>query len=547
MLFCLSKKQTLKKAPIFFFILLLLTIIGCAKRGSITGGTKDTIAPVLKLSFPKNFSTNFNSKSIKLTFDEYVKLKDVNKQLIISPPLTKNPQILPLSASKSITINFLDSLKTNTTYSLNFGQSIEDNNEGNPYPQFKYVFSTGPFIDSLSLKGTIKDALEKTPEKAVTVMLYEMNEKFNDSIVYKNNPSYISSSTDEDSSFKIENIKAGKYFLVALKESASNYRFDAKTEKIGFHNSVITIPNDSLFEIKLFKETEKLKVFKPSQTSGNSAILGYEGDIKDVKLILKKGNENVPVRVTNIPKKDSLQLWFKPFKMEKSAIDSLQLSISKNAYVKDYSFKIKAQKIDSLNVTSQSTKVLPLNEDYILKTNFPLSKIDDSKIQLMNKDSIVISFKTEYDEINLAIKIIFKKEPLEKYTLKLLPDALIDFLNQTNKKPVTFAFETKNISDYGNLRLNLENVKTFPIIIELTDKKGEVKYTYYSENSNQIDFNLIQPEVYSLRLIYDENKNKVWDSGNFLEKKQPENVIYFPKEIDVRANWDVQQTFILKE
>ena len=106
----------MKKALIFFFILLLLSIIGCAKRGSITGGTKDTIAPVLKLSFPKNFSANFNSKSIKLTFDEYVKLKDVNKQLIISPPLTKNPQILPLSASKSITINFLDSLKTNTTY-----------------------------------------------------------------------------------------------------------------------------------------------------------------------------------------------------------------------------------------------------------------------------------------------------------------------------------------------------------------------------------------------------------------------------------------------
>jgi Bacterial Ig-like domain len=537
----------LKKIHFYFFILLLLSIIGCAKRGSITGGTKDTIAPVLKMSFPKNFSTSFKSKSIQLTFDEYVKLKDVNKQLIISPPLTKNPQIIPLTASKSITINFLDSLKTNTTYSLNFGRSIEDNNEGNPYPQFKYVFSTGTFIDSLALKGTIKDALEKTPDKSVAVFLYQMNEKFNDSIVYKENPSYISSTLEEDSSFKIENIKAGKYFLVALKDNNSNYRFDSKTEKIGFYNSIITIPNDSLFELKLFKETDKLKVFKPSQSSGSSAIVGYEGDIKDAKLILKKGNEILPTRVTKIPKKDSLQLWFKPFKMDKSAVDSLQFSVSKNTYVKDYSFKIKAQKTDSLTVSAQSTKVLPLNEDYILKTNMPLSKIDESKIQLITKDSIAVPFKTEYDEMNLVFKIIFQKNALEKYKLKLLPDALIDFLDQTNKKPLTFAFETKNISDYGNLRLNLENVKQFPVIIDLTDKKGEVMYSFYSENSTQIDFNLIDPAIYSLRLVYDTNKNKVWDSGNFLEKKQPENVIYFPKEIDVRANWDVQQTFILKE
>jgi len=119
----------LKKIQILIYSLLFLSIIGCAKRGSITGGLKDTIPPVLKMSFPKNFTTEFSGKSIVLTFDEYIKLKNVNKQLIISPPLSKNPQILPLTASKSITINFLDSLRTNTTYSLNFGQSIEDNNE----------------------------------------------------------------------------------------------------------------------------------------------------------------------------------------------------------------------------------------------------------------------------------------------------------------------------------------------------------------------------------------------------------------------------------
>jgi hypothetical protein len=151
----------LKNKLKYILILVLIFIISCAKRGSIDGGIKDTIAPVLKMSFPKNYSTNFKGNTIKLTFNEYVEVKDANKQLIISPPVEKTPQIYPLSASKTITLKFNDSLQANTTYSLNFGKSIKDFNEGNPYQQFKYVFSTGSYIDSLSLSGIIKDSYEK--------------------------------------------------------------------------------------------------------------------------------------------------------------------------------------------------------------------------------------------------------------------------------------------------------------------------------------------------------------------------------------------------
>ena len=203
------------------------------------------------------------NQSIRLTFDEYVKLKSIDKNLIISPPLAKKPQILPLTASRNITINFPEPLEPNTTYSLNFGQSIEDFNEGNPYRQFKYVFSTGPYIDSLSIGGNIKDALAKNPEPFVNVMLYEINEKYNDSLIYKENPRYITSTSDSISTFKIENMKAGKYLLVAVKDCNSNYRFDPKNEKIGYYKNVITVPNDSLFEIKMFKENEAFKAFKP--------------------------------------------------------------------------------------------------------------------------------------------------------------------------------------------------------------------------------------------------------------------------------------------
>ena len=173
------------------FLFSLLITASCAKRGNITGGDKDTIAPVLTASFPKNLSTNFTAKEIVLNFDEYVKMKNVNKQLIVSPPLKYPPEILPMNASKKITIKIKDTLQPNTTYSLNFGQSIEDNNEGNPYSQFKYVFSTGSYIDSLKLNVKVKDALEKKTDNFVSVMLYEINEKYTDSTIYKETPNYI--------------------------------------------------------------------------------------------------------------------------------------------------------------------------------------------------------------------------------------------------------------------------------------------------------------------------------------------------------------------
>lgn len=542
---CFEKSIPLKK-QFYFCILILFLIIGCAKRGSISGGLKDTIAPVLRSSLPKNYTTNFSNQSIRLTFDEYVKLKDVNKQLIISPPLAKKPQILPLTASKTVTINFPEPLEPNTTYSLNFGQSIEDYNEGNPYRQFKYIFSTGPYIDSLSINGSVQDALLKNPEPFVNVMLYEMNEKYNDSLIYKENPRYITNTLDSATTFKIENMKAGKYLLVAVKDLNNNNRFDPKTEKIGYYEKTITVPNDTLFDVRLFKEVSAFKAFKPSQTSANSAFVGYEGDPKDAKLVLKKGSETIPSIVTRVPKKDSLVLWFKPFKMEKGVVDSLQLSVAKGNYSKDFTFKIKNQKTDSLKIAAPS-RSLDLGEMLTLKTNVPISKIDETKMQLVNKDSTAIPFKVVYDEMDLALKIDFQKEPLEKYKLKIAPEAILDFIGQSPLKELVFPFETKNVSDYGNLRVDLENVKQYPIIVELTDKAGEVKVTRYSESDPHIDFSLIKPEVYTLRVIYDANQNHVWGTGNFLERKKPEEVIYFPKEIDVRANWDVQQTFTLKK
>jgi hypothetical protein len=516
-------------------------MISCAKRGSITGGLKDTLAPVLTSSFPKNFNTNFKGDQIVLNFDEYVKLKNLNKQLVISPPMKHEPLITPTNVSKVLTIKIKDTLEPNTTYSFNFGQSITDNNEGNAMNQFKYIFSTGPYIDSLSISGIVKDAYEKNVDNFVSVMLYEANDKYKDSIVYKDFPRYITNTLDSLRTFKLENLKAGKYLLVAMKDKGSNNKFNPKDDKIGFIKHFITVPNDTLFELELFKETLPLKTFKPIQASGNRLLLPYEGKqsfkLSKPTIVLKNNDQIVETIVTQFPKKDSLQVWHKPIKA-----DSLSLEVTKEHYNKKFTFKIKDQKKDTLNITAVQNGVINFRDRFTLETATPLVKFDKSKIKLINKDSLAVDFTTEYDELEQKLYVDFKREPLEKYKFTFLPGALIDFFDKTNDT-LSYKLTTREYEDYGNLTLNLKNVKRFPIIVELTNKKGDIVLASdYSEGNTKLQFDLLQPDSFTLRVIYDDNKNKIYDTGNFLTKMYAEEVFYYQKEIDVRTNWDVDET-----
>jgi len=523
----------------YILLLLVFAVVSCAKKGTITGGSKDTLAPKMVGSFPKNMSTNYNGKEIKINFDEYVKLKDINKQLIISPPMKLQPEILPYTASKFITIRIKDTLLPNTTYSFNFGKSIQDNNEGNPYQQFKYVISTGNHIDSLTLGAKVKDAIEKTVDNYVSIMLYEKNEKYNDSIIYKQVPRYITNTLDSLKLVKFENLKQGKYKLVAIKDKNSNNKFDPKLDKIGFLKEVITIPNDTLYELELFKEELPFKAVNVSQASGSKFTMGYEGNPKDVKISIKKNGVNLPFVMTKFPKKDSLQIWFRGIKG-----DSLSIDVSKNKFQKSFSLKVKEQKKDSISFTADQGSILNFRETFALNSNVPISKWDMSKMKLINKDSAEVKFTTEYDEFHQKLKFIFKKEPLEKYKLKIYPGGVIDF-NEKKNDTLSFSFNTNNVADYGNLRVTLENIKRFPIIVQLTNTKGDVLASEYSEKNNIINFDLLEPSKYTLRVIYDDNKDKLWTPGSFIEQRQSEEVIYFPKEIDVRGNWDVEQPFDL--
>lgn len=533
------------------YLILLLLIIGtftfttsCAKRGTINGGSKDTIAPKITSSSPDNFSTNFSGREIKIYFNELIKVKDINKQLIISPPLEKKPLIIPQgSASRFISVKLLDDLKQNTTYSFNFGQSITDNNEGNPYSQFKYVFSTGAYIDSLVLAGRIKDAFEKKPDNFVSIQLYDAT-TFQDSTIYKEAPLYVTNTLDSLKVFALENLKAGQYKIIALKDKNNNYKFDPKSDKIGFIDETITLPiYETVYEIELFKEEPKLKFERPIQLSNNKFIIGFQGDAKNVKISAKMGEEKIPLRITEFPEKnkDSLQLFLPILKP-----DSLEIIVEKGEYTKSFKTKIKENKLtDSLDINPFQNNV-SFRDTYNLKTKTPIDKIEKSKIILLNKDSIAIPFEYSYNEFEQKISFDFKKEENQKYQIELLPGAITDFYNSQNDS-LLFTFSTRSLSDYGNLNIITKNIDRFPYIVEIVTDKGEVIAREIKNDDQPTFFEAIEPRIYTLRVIYDDNKNGVWDTGNYLEKRQAEQIIYLSKGIDVRANWDVEQEFDLEE
>lgn len=533
---------------IYFIVLfvvfsLLFGFSSCAKRGQITGGLKDTIAPKIIGSSPENYKTNFSGKDIKIVFDELIKVKDITKQLIISPPMKKAPIIVPQgSASKFISIKIQDTLKDNTTYSFNFGQSITDNNEGNPYSQFKYVFSTGSYIDSLTVVGKIKDAYNQKPDNFVSIMLYDA-QTFKDSTVYKETPLYVTNTLDSLKVFALENLKEGSYYIVAMKDKNSNNKFDPKSDKIGFLKDPIKTPSEIAYQLELFSEKPAFKAEKPVQQTTNKYFMAYSGTTKNLKVTAKVGSKDIDVKMALFPKvgKDSIQLF-----VPKIESDSLEFFVENDMYSKSFVSKYKVLKeIDTLVIEPKQKGSINFRENLTLKSTTPLSKFDISKIKLLNKDSLNVAFTTKYDDFEQELAFEFKKEENQKYILELLPGAITDFYDKSNDTIIQ-RIVTKTYADYGNLRVNLKNVNRFPLILELLDSKGKVLASQISTKETVLDFNLIDPTLYTIRVIYDDNANGEWDTGNFLERKQAEQILYFPKEIDVRANWDVDQEFDLR-
>jgi len=533
----------------FWYVLLIFTVVllfsRCAKKGSPDGGPKDTIPPIIIKSTPENFTTNFEGTEIRVYFDEFIKLKDLQQNLIVSPPLKYQPIITPNTSAKVLKIKILDTLKENTTYVFNFGKSIVDNNEGNEYDYFKYVFSTGTYIDSLKLKGKVNDVQLPNVDKKTTVMLYEINETFKDSIIYLEKPTYIATTREKQPDFELSNLREGKYLLVALQEETSNYIFDPKKDKIAFADSLISLPADSLaMTLHLFKEEAGYKFSRASLVGKHKIAFGYEGNVDSLKITpLFDTPEDFEFRVIKDAKKDSINYWFKPA-FDSETIDTLKFTVGYKNHLDTVDVRLKELYADSLvaKLDGKST-VIPRDSIHI-GVSTPIESIDVSKITVMGKDSVFYEKTAFLDKKKNVLSIFFDKKDEFVYKLDVLPEAITDFFGNVNDS-LTYTIRTKPLSDYGTINFKMENLKNFPVIVELVDNNQKVMASDYLEENRSVYFDYLEPNKYFLRIIYDTNNNKKWDTGSYLDKRQPEDIIYYPAQIEIRSNWSLNETFKL--
>ncbi|MDC6385203.1 hypothetical protein D2V93_03795 [Flagellimonas taeanensis] len=534
----------LKKVLGFLFLaFMVLALWQCAKRGSPSGGPKDVTPPKLVRTEPENFSINFKAQKIRLYFDELIKLQDVQNQLVVSPPF-KNPAVISPQGtpSKYIELTIKDTLRENTTYTINFGQSIVDNNEGNPNRFLTYVFSTGDYIDSLSVSGAVKDAFDRKAEEFISVMLYEMDSTYTDSTIYKSPPLYISNTGDSLPLFELKNLKAGRYALIALKDVNKNNMFDQKQDKIGFIQDTVIVPTDSTYVLSLFKEVSDYAASVPSYVAKNKIIFGFQGNHRNMKIEpLTVLPDSVRTTIQKERGKDTLNYWLTP-----TDLDSIIFTVTNDRMKMIDTFTVKTRKLpmDSLRVSTSASGKFNLEDTFSLLANTPITEVDTSKVGLMVSDSIPLPYTHALDTLENKVDFDFDVEPNQKYRFSFLPGAITDFFGMQNDT-LDYSFSTSSLADYGILRMNLGGDVTYPVIVQLTNEKGEVLREIIATKPQVFEFNSLEPSNYVARVIFDENGNGKWDTGSYLNKVQPERISYYPGLIEIRANWEKEENFIL--
>ena len=544
-MFICSKIPELKKIQSLFLIVLVLSFSQCAKKGRPDGGPKDEDAPLFVTANPPYETINFDKNEINIYFNEYIKLKDLSKQLIISPPL--NPENPPLispqgSPSKYINIQILDTLLENSTYIFDFGNSVQDNNEANTLERFKYVFSTGAYIDSLTLAGNVKNSFKSESVENIKLLLYRLDSAYTDSAVYNRKPDYVTSTLDS-SNYEFSNLRKGNYLLVALNDARSDYVFNPKTDEIGFFKDTISLPRDSIIksELSIFKEELPYIFRRGKEIRKGQLIFGYQGKPSNLKIEnLSAVPDNFQTIIFPEKDKDTLNLWHSP--IEK---DSLIFKISNNNIIDTITVALRKKQLDSLTVTKITGGVLNIKDTLFFSTNNPIIKIDTSKINFVHTDSIFITYKAFISKKESSVGFLFEKKFKTSYKLNLYPDALVDIF-ETSNDTITSQFRTRSIEDYGEISLAIQNPEKVPVIIQLTDINDVTVAQETSSENKTISFNYLIPKKYKIRIIYDTNNNGKWDTGNYLEKKQPEPVQYFPEVQEIRPNWVLNEVIKIK-
>ena len=527
---------------LFFSVFPILFLVSCAQQSALSGGEKDTTAPVLDVAktFPASRTTNFNATEIQIGFNEFIRLNNPKKNVVITPSLSFDP--VYEVKGKKIIITLKDELAKNTTYLINFGNSISDITERNKIPNFNYVLSTGAEIDSLELAGSVYDAFSKTSEKEILVALYKTNK---DSLALIEKPYYFTQ-TNKQGDFKFKNLKEGAYTLLAIDDKNGNYKFDPKSERIAFLDSFVSISSDSINQhqfvnLSLFEE-EKEKIFISSKKYIHPGkvelVLNTKSKITTVTMLDNSFVDGGKVK--EFKQKDTITFWVKK-------IDSIS-RINFIANIENFdadTTKVNVKKLkkntDSiLRYNTNTRDNVPFFENVIFTFKTPIAKVNNDYLKLIDEDSVAVPFqiKTERNKVFIVAQL---KEDVD-YELFAYPNAFIDAYSRTIDSTHLF-FKVKPENKFGNLILHYQKETELPHILHLIKNGTVLEEIYIVEKTKTLTFSNLSVGNYTLKTIFDANNNKNWDTGNYLNILQPEKVKLFEDKIEIKAGWDVDLTW----
>lgn len=558
-----------------------------------TGGPIDRDAPKVTETKPENFSTNFKGGKVEIFFNEFVQLKDISENFTISPPLKKKPQVK--LKGRSIYVKLEEELHENTTYTLDFGEGIADNNEGNPLGQYQFVFSTGEKIDSLSIKGKLDHSFDQLPVEKAIVLAY-LNT--HDSVPLTTIPNYISK-TDSAGYFQLNNLVEGDYKLFAIVDGNRDFLYNGPGETIGYLDELITptihsfeqidsIGTDSIVvqemyatepnnvHIRMFDEVnpqqylstytrerrEKL-YFEFSAERTDSLKIDFI-DVEESKdwYLLEDINATDTltywIKDSNIYKRDTLLAQLQYLKTDSlgeltNFVDTVKLNFkdakkAKLSKRKKKKVKIKAPKY-GFKMNTSSTQ--DLHKGVQIEFNEPLASINRDSIhfyRVQDTLQIPIVYELEQDSVNiLRYHFSIDWKPETKYIVDFDSTAFLNIYGIYSDK-FDGKITTRDSEFYGKLFLNVVNVN-HPTIVQIRKNNSNESLVQskkiYSDQTVLFDY--LSPETYIIKLILDSNDNGKWDTGDYKKKIQPEVVHYFRKEIKIRSNWEVEDRIVISD
>lgn len=602
--------------PIPKYIAMLLVAIGfyaCASVGTPDGGPYDETPPKFVRSNPVPNATNNKRKKISIEFDEYIKLDNASEKVIISPPQKEAAEVK--ASGHKVLVNFFDTLQENTTYTIDFGDAIVDNNEENPMGNFAFAFSTGEHIDTMEVSGTVLNAQDLEPIKGIQVGLHK---NLNDT-AFTTAPFDRISRTDSRGHFTIRGVAEGEYRIYALNDANQNYLFDSKTEVIAYQDSLVipsmapavredtvwneldTLAYDTIYEVhytrfmpddiilRAFTEENFMQYLAKSEREQLNRFSLYFNAKSDTLPTIKGINfdEKDAFVIESNVSHDTIRYWIKDtllcerdtliFQMDYLVTDTLgklvpqrdtlrmmnkiskerRMAMAEDAQKKEDKKRRRREKrgdIVKAEPTFFEMKVnapssLDINKNITLNFEEPVEYVDTSAIHVALKVDTVwedIPFIFMADSITpRQYQVLANWQPGQEYRFRI--DSLgIKGIYGLYTDKVENTLKVKTLEDYGTLYLNIVGAGPHAIVQLLNSNDAVIRQQPVT-SKNTCDFYFLQPGTkYYIRLFNDDNDNGVWDTGNYQGKIQPEEVFYFPKVWEMKANFEFEETWDIR-